>query len=263
MTTGTVLRAQQQRLQGAVLGDDAAAAGLLRPRAGGGLLGIYRHAYTARLVEALRDNFEKLPRVMGDAAFDALAAAYIDEHPSRHASIRWYGEHLAAFMTAHPALAGHPSLVDLARMEWALRTAFDAADAAPLQADALAGLPPSRWGALRLVPLPSARLLPLEWAVEPLWRALQEGSAEGDEQALPEPEPHAHWLLVWRPALEPRWRSLAAPEAALLGGVFGGVPFAALCETAAAQVGQAQAAAAVVAALQGWLAEGLLAQALS
>lgn len=265
MNANARLAEQQQRLRWAILGDDAAAEGLLRPRGGGELIGIYRHAYRTRLAEALRDNHEKLPRVMGDLAFDALAAAYIESHPSRHASIRWYGDQLADFMVARPELAPHPALADLARMEWALRGAFDAADARPLQADALARLPADRWAALRLVPLPSARLLPLDWAVEPLWRALQEGDAaadaDGRERVLPEPEPHAHALLVWRPALEPRWRSVTALEAALLRGVFLAEPFGLLCETAAGHCGEEHAAAAVVGALQGWLAEGLLAAA--
>ncbi|WP_428419743.1 putative DNA-binding domain-containing protein [Methylibium sp.] len=262
--TGQPLSDQQLRLRVAIVGDEAAAAavsgGLLRPRAGGSLLNIYRHAYRARLKAALRENHGRLPQVMGDEAFDALAEAYVAEHPSRHPSIRWFGEHLAAFMETRPELAPHPSLPDLARLEWALRTAFDAGDASPLRAEALQTLAAQDWPALRFTPLPSAQLVALRWAIEPLWRALQAHDPHAaDEPELPEPEPHDHLLLVWRPQLETRWRSLDALEAALLRSVFALEPFAALCETAAAQVGETDAATAVIAALQGWLAEGLLA----
>src|SRR6185369_6628626 len=132
-----VLTAQQRALQHAIVaraGGDA----LLRALPGREpLLRIYQHAYTARLAGALRDNFGVLPQVMGDDAFDALALAYIAAHPSRHPSIRWFGDKLPEFMAAHENLVPHPALVDLARMEWALRSAFDAADAAPIDAGAL------------------------------------------------------------------------------------------------------------------------------
>ena len=263
MSAGLLIE-QQRRLSRAVVEDDLAeatsAGGLLRPRAGGSLLPLYRHAYRARLVAALRENHEGLPRVMGDEAFDALAQAYLSTYPSRHPSIRWFGEYLADFMQARPALALHPSLADLARMEWALRTAFDAADAVPIRAEALQALEAQAWPGLRFVLLPSVRLVTLHWAVEPLWRALKAQTVQpaDGEPALPEPEPSEHCLLTWRPDLETRWRSLERLEAMLLRAVFDRQPFAVLCTRAAAAVGEADAATAVVAALQGWLAEGLI-----
>lgn len=264
MNAGLLIE-QQRRLSRAVVEDDSAvttpADGLLRPRPGGSLLPIYRHAYRARLVAALRENHEGLPRVMGDEAFDALAQAYLAAYPSRHPSIRWFGEYLADFMQARPALALHPSLADLARMEWALRTAFDAADAVPIRAEALQALEAQAWPGLRFSLLPSVRLVALRWAVEPLWRALKAQSTQptDDEPDLPEPEPHEHCLLTWRPDLETRWRSLDRLETVLLRAVLDGQPFAALCARAAREVGETEAAVAVVAMLQGWLAEGLIA----
>lgn len=260
--TPSDLAEQQRRLRSAIVGDlaqaDALSAGLLGPRTGRERLGIYRHAYRSRMAEALRDNFERLPRVMGDAAFDALARAYLDAHPSRQPSIRWYGAQLVVFMEARRELVPHPSLVDLARMEWALRAAFDAADAEPLQAEALRGVAPGDWPTLRFRPVPAAQLLPLGWAVEPVWRALQDVSV-GDEPELPEPQAAEHLLLVWRRDLQTCWRSLDALEAVLLQALFAGAPFADLCERAAAGSDEAAAVTTVVGALQGWLAEGLLA----
>lgn len=261
MNASAHLAEQQQRLQRAIVGDTAAtedAAALLRPRDGREpLLRIYRHAYRSRLAEALRDNHERLPRVMGDEAFDALAVAYVDAHPSRHPSIRWYGDGLADFMATRLELSPHPALADLARLEWALRAAFDAADAPALSAETLALLPAADWPALRFVPLPSARLLALDWRIAPLMQALQD--AAGDDNALPEPEPQRHHVLVWRPGLDTRWRTLDPLEAELLQAVFAGKSLEALCQLAADRLGDDQAAARVVGLLQGWLAEGLLA----
>jgi len=253
------LAAQQQQLRVAIVGH-ASAAGLLRSDPNREpLLRIYQHAYTARLLGALRDNFGVLPRAMGDDAFEALGLAYLQAHPSNHPSIRWFGHRLAEFMAQQPDLVPHPAFVDLARMEWALRAAFDAADAPGLSAASLAARAPARWAGWVPRFQPSAQLLSLQWRVEPAWRALQ--AAEGDEPELEEPTAGEHLLLVWRPQLETRWRSVTdATEALLLPAAMNGDSFGALCERAAAQVGEEGAAAAAVGALQQWISEGLLAE---
>ncbi|MBT9525525.1 MAG: putative DNA-binding domain-containing protein [Rhizobacter sp.] len=248
--------AQQQHQLLAAIVDAAPAEGMLRGREPS-LLRIYQHAYAARLLGALRDNHGVLPRAMGDEAFDALALAYLQAHPSRQPSIRWFGDRLAQFMATRDDLVPHPALIDLARMEWALRTAFDAADAASLSAAALAQLPSPAWPELVLRLHPSVQLLALGWRIEPAWRALQSGG--DDEPELPEPQPGLHTLLVWRAGLETRWRSAASElEATLLAALMRGEPFAALCGHAAQSVGAGEAAVRVVGALHQWLAEGLL-----
>jgi hypothetical protein len=239
---------QQRALQEAVC---AAGDGGVAPALG---LEVYRHACTARLIAALRDNHEVLHRAMGDEAFDALALRYLEAHPSRTPSIRWFGHALADFAAADPALP-HPSLVDFARMDWALRAAFDAADAPALRAEDLGDLGPDRVFVLH----PSVHLVPLAWSIEPAWRALRQAiSDEAEDPELPEPEPQAHLLLAWRLGLEVRWRSLEALEAALLQALQSGADFAALAATAAHQLGEEAAPAALVRALQTWLADGLL-----
>jgi len=251
------LARQQQQLRDAVV-HGTAADGLLRAGAGREpMLGIYQHAYRARLIAALRDNFGSLPRALGDEAFDALALAYLQANPSRQPSIRWFGDGLAEFMAQQPGLVPHPAFVDLARMEWALRQAFDAADAPVLSAEAVARRLPEQWPGWVMHFQPGAQLLALQWRIEPAWRALQ---AEADgEPELPEPEAGEHALLVWRVQLETRWRSVSDEvEAVLLPAAMQGVGFAALCELAAQQVGDERAATAVVGALQQWLSEGLL-----
>lgn len=252
--------ALQQRLAEAIRGE-AEPTGLL---AGDFTLGLqaYRHAYRARLVAALADNFTVLARALGDEAFDALGRAYVDARPSRHPSIRWFGHELADFMAeADDDLVPHASLVDVARMDWALRSAFDAAEAPVLAPADLAALGPDDWAGLVLHLQPSVQRVALAHAVEPAWRVLREWEPEsGDEQPeLPEPVPHDHVLLAWRQGLQTQWRSLEPLEASLLAGVTGSEPFALLCERAATALGDAEEAApAVVGALQRWLADGLL-----
>ena len=196
---------------------------------------------------------------MGDEDFDALGRAFVGAHPSRHPSIRWFGAELAEFMRSHEALVPHPAMSDLARMDWALRNAFDAADAEPVARERLAALAPAEWPMACFAWHPSVDVLALDWRVEPAWRALRQSLDAGAAEAeLPPPEAGAHALLVWRFALQPQWRSLEEGEAALLRHARAGEPFAALCEAAAHIHGEEAAAAQVAGALQQWIAEGLI-----
>jgi hypothetical protein len=221
-----------------------------------GRLPVYQQAYAARLTAALRDNFGVVPRVFGDEAFEALAHAYVAAHPSHRPSIRWFGDRLPEFMAARDDLVPHPALIDLARLEWALRGAFDAADAEPLAASDLAQVPADEWPALVFAVVPGLQLLPLHWNVGPVWRALQ-----GDEDPeLPEPEALAHTVLVWRQGLSPRWRALDGRTALLLQRAADGLSFGDLCACAARDMPDGEAASFVAGTLRGWIGDGLLAR---
>ena len=261
------LRAQQLAFAAATA-DGAETGSLLAadPQGGPPRLGVYRHAYRARLTEALADNFEILARAMGDEAFAALADAYITSHPSGHPSIRWFGHRLADFMAASvladEGLVPHPAFIDLARMDWALRAAFDAADAPTVGREALAGLAPEDFAAMKLTAHPSVQQVRLAWAIEAAWRALREHDPDGgSEPELPAPEEDPHTLLAWRRGLETVWRSAEPAEAALLQGLAAGETFAELCERAAAIEDDAMDAAQRAAStLARWLDEGLISQ---
>lgn len=252
----TLALADQQRAFAALLiGDDLAAQPLLlRPLNGRApRIAVYHHAYRARLVAALRSNLPVLYRVLGDEAFDALALAYLADHPSRRPSIRWFGDALVAWLGQHPDALPHPALTDLAAMEWALGTSFDAADKTPLSFDELAVMPAGDWPQARFAPHPTVALLELAWAVEPIWRALHADEHAGTD----EPQPLPHRLLVWRQGLETRWRSLEGTEAAVLPACLAGEPFAELCNRAADTEGEG-AAPWLAGALRRWVDDGLL-----
>ena len=261
------LAAQQRQLAAAIVGEVAVTAdtadatnaadaanttfnGLGRPER----IGVYRHAYRARLAEALRSNYPVLHRVLGDDAFGDLAQAYLRARPSVRPSIRWFGDELATHMNDAPDAVPHPSLIDLARMEWSLGLSFDSADAAVLTPAMLLAIPAAQWPALRFAPHPSVNLLHLDWSVEPAWSAVT-----ADERAEVEaPQRSSHALLVWRWRLDTRWRSLPDDEAVWLRSCLSGEPFAQLCELATQTTGDG-AALAAAGALRRWVEDGLLA----
>ncbi len=254
----TQLADQQQQLAAAITkvspGGTAPAGDLLckTPQGGPPRIEIYRNAFFARLTAALKENFPVLHRVLGDDSFEELAAAFIAARPSRTPSIRWFGVELPDFLEQHTELVPHPALVDLTRMEWALCTAFDAADAKSVEVSDLLALDPADWPTLCFQPHPSLRLIQLDWAVEPLWSALS-----ADENAATEPpEALDHPLLVWRGTEQTHWRSIEPFEAKILAACLAGQPFAALCELAADEVGE-RAAGVVASNLRTWVEAGL------
>ncbi len=252
LQTLRTLQTLQSEFQKALLMDQPPAGDLLSAR-GVAQFEVYRNAYRARLRAALRDNFEVLPLVMGDEAFDALANAYIDAYPSRHYSLRWYGHQLCDFMATTDALLDHPAMLDLARMEWALRQAYDAAPAELLTSAELASVPAQDWADLHFILHPSVQMLALQWAIGPVWHALKSGQAE-----MEAPQPLDHHLLVWRLGMNTQWKSLTPMEADFVKGLLEQRTFGQLCESVALRVGDEQAAATAVALLRELLKEGAL-----
>lgn len=90
-------------------------------------LAVYYDAYRLRLLEALDANYPVLHTWIGDEEFEQLGLAYLDAHPSRHFSIRYFGHRLPEFLTTEP-YCDRRYLSEMAALEWALSEAFDAAD---------------------------------------------------------------------------------------------------------------------------------------
>jgi len=214
-------------------------------------LGIYADAYLLRLDEALRSNYPKLHLLLGDDDFLTLTRHYLAQYPSQRPSIRPFGDQLAGFLAQAPGYAGLPILAELARFEWALGCAFDAADAPTAGLPELSKLADEDWPDLRPRFQPSLRLLTLEWNTVPVWQALDE------EQTPPAPEQGIKqgWA-VWRQDLQPRYRSLAQDEATLLLTLLNAQSFSTACERLSTWHPADQAPIRAASLLGAWLNEG-------
>lgn len=215
-------------------------------------LGIYHHAYRARLIETLRDSFGHTHGYLGDAGFDAEALAFVERHPSSHANLRCYGEGFAAWLAAR--LPGDGEVGELAALDWALRRAFDSADAPALALSDLAGQPPEAWVHAPLHLQDGAALLHFGFNTLALWQALDDERPPPAPATLPAPGD----VLVWRIGHRPHFRSLAAPEAAALAQALRGSSFATLCESLAQDFPALDAASTAGAMLKRWADDGLL-----
>lgn len=225
------------------------------PRAGAARrLGIYAEAYRLRLVEALGNDYPALRAVLGEAGFDGAMRAFIAAHPSRYPNLRWYGGDVAGYLARAPRWRRRPPLAELARFEWALGLAFDAADAPPATAEEVARVPPADWPGLRLRLQPSVQLLSLRGNAPQVWRAAVSG---GKPPSAYRRRNSATWL-VWRRGFEPFYRALAPAEAWALGAAARGRDFAAIAGGLRRHAGAKGAALAAAQFLRNWLAEGLI-----
>ena len=236
-------------------GDRLQAAVVSTPRASAARrLSVYADAYRLRLIEALGKDFPALLTLLGQATFERLGAAYVAAHPSRTASLRWYGAGLAGFLARSPQWRRRPLLAELARFEWALGLAFDAADAPVCTAAEVAGLRTEQWPLMRLQLHPSVQLLRLRGNAPRLWQAVTDGQSAPAATRRARP---AAWL-VWRKGQEPYFRSLQPPEAWALSAVARGCDFTRLTSGLRRHVGSAAAAQTAAQLLRNWLAEDLI-----
>ncbi|MBS0375681.1 MAG: putative DNA-binding domain-containing protein [Proteobacteria bacterium] len=252
----------ERTFQAHVLGDGEPAPALLdavrapaRER-----LGIYAEAYRLRLIEALATQYPGLAARLGRAGFAALAQAFVRATPSRHRSIRDYGAGLADFIACAAPDAEVQLQAELARFEWALAAAFDAAPGQPATIASLATVAASEWPALRFRAVPALRRLATTTNAVAAWRAARATEAEEPAAAAPRAERGARieWLVL-RPALDTQFRSLPADEARALDRLLDGASFGELCGTLAAELGDEGAAALAAAGwLKGWIGEGAL-----
>ena len=220
-------------------------------------LDIYVNAYRLRLLETLVDAYAKTQAVMGDIAFEAAAFGYIAIHPPITRNLRWYGDQFSTYLADQHADA--PALAEIARLDWALRTAFDGVDSNVMNASALAALEPAAWETLRLVPVPTAGLLVFRHNTVAVWQAL---NAEEPPPAWDTTAAQLDWL-IWRKGLQPHFRSVSPLEATLLRAMLEGHAFADCCARAESMCESTGEPAANMAALIGgflqqWLAEQVL-----
>lgn len=227
----------QRRFQaGLIAGDLAAFAdGVQRPAG----LAVHTHAARAMLVEGLADNFAKTLHWLGGDSFTQLALDYAAISPSHGWTLADYGSDFPEYLRRR--LPDDPEVAELAALDWALRTAFGAANPQPATWAQRADLD---WDRLRVKLAPGAALLAFATNADAIWAAIP---------ARPiEPLASSGWVLVWRERLEPRFRRTASGEGDLLAALAAGQRFGRACDDCGAT------SQVIGGWLQGWLSDGLV-----
>ncbi len=185
-------------------------------------LAVYANAYRRRLVEALASVYERAQAVLGEDDFDTLALAYVEAHAPTDRALRWYGTDFPQWLRSQRQHLEHAA--DVAMIDGALRRAFDAADATPVEREALLALSPEQWASLRFHWAPALSIDQVDPAAIALWR---DQSTLGSDLncATTEPVP----VAFWRRDGQTFFRSLAAAEALLMTRLRAGQSLAEAC----------------------------------
>jgi len=222
-------------------------------------LQVYAHAYSARLIDVMRTDHEKLSLFLGDKEFVRLVGDYVASHPSRVRSLRNYGEQLPPFLGA----SGHPEAPrasELCLFERTLMDVYDAAFAEQPTEQALTSLAPEQWPALKLTVHTSVQLFNDTTAAIPTWQLCAEHG--GKSRDWPNYEGSGETWLLWRDRTRVcQFRHLDATEhRAVALMLFEQKSLAEAAEELMTLVAAEQLAPALQGWLTNWLRDGLVSQ---
>ena len=192
------LRDMQQAFGDAIFADDVRLAEHVVDHglAAADRLRIYRNTAFSVLTDALRLVYPVVSRIVGSEFFDGAAAIFIRRFPPKDAYLGDYGAGLAGFLAGFEPAASIPYLADVARFEWALNVAANAADAAVLNPAALNAVDTRDHPAVRFIPHGSLSLLRLEYPADTIADAVM--AQDDAAMAAVDLSSGPIWLVVHR-----------------------------------------------------------------
>ena len=157
---------------------------------------VYRNNVCVGLVDALSERFPICLQLVGDEFFRAMAQCYVRERLPRTPMLFEYGDAFAAFVSEFEPARELPYLPDVARLEYAVGQAYNAADAAPLPLDFLRALSHERLDNATAVLHPSTHVVASAYPIVSIWRRHM-----SDDEMTPVELDHGEEALVVRPEL--------------------------------------------------------------
>ena len=147
-------------------------------------LEIYANAYFYRILDCLKEDFSATLATLGADDFHNLVTGYLIEYPPTEPSISYAGRHLAEFLrhdSMRAMIERWPFIAELARLERTLIEVFHAAEAEPLNAEAMRSVAPEDWPALAMRTHPALAIVDCEWRVDELLREVEAAAGESDQ----------------------------------------------------------------------------------
>lgn len=193
---------------------------------------VYRNGYLKGCVDALRASYPVVDQLVGEAYFNYMAAAYVDQSPPVYSSFVQYGETFPDYIDAQMAQHQLGYLADCARLDRAWLQAYFAMDSILLSTEDV-----ERWQAqgkdiaqLAVCLSPSVRILGSTFRVATLWSLLKSGKNPADGVMM---ESGSELQLVWRDARDRvNVRVLNTAERAFLAPLSQGARLGAAAEAA-------------------------------
>ena len=150
---------------------------------------VYRNNVLSGLINALGASFPVVARLVGDAFFHGMAHVFVHKNPPDNPVMSTYGHCFVDFIQDFAPANSLPYLADVARLEWLCVQAYHAADALPLNPQALARAlaNPATLEQLRMTLHPSVATLHSPYTVASLWIAHQNsGHLQGLDPSQPQ-----------------------------------------------------------------------------
>lgn len=161
-------------------------------------LAVYENNYQLNLLSALRITYPVVDKLVGEDFFAFAARRYIAQTPSRSGNLDDYGAEFGSFLETFEPAQGLPYLADVARLEWLLQLAFNAADPVYEPGQVIEALQQSP-DDVALVLGTSVGLLHSPYPVKRIWEINQ---PDADAEATVDLGEGVAWLLVRRDGYE-------------------------------------------------------------
>ncbi|MPW21559.1 DUF2063 domain-containing protein [Paraburkholderia sp. CNPSo 3157] len=140
-------------------------------------LAVYRGNVQTHWHAALTNAYPVLLALTGERYFSTLVRAYAYAWPSRSGDLNQFGEHLADFIDNWERDSHYPYFGDVARLEWAIHTAWYATDPSALSAQQWQHIGSERLLGSRLATHPACAAIHSRYAIADIWRAHQLGGS--------------------------------------------------------------------------------------
>jgi len=176
---------------------------------------VYRNNVAVSLTEALEATFPVVRKLVGEAFFSAMSGVYLRQHPPTSPLLMLYGEKMPQFLRRFEPAKTLPYLSDVAWVEDVMRRAYHAADAAPIDAQTLAGLAPERLMGTKFTFAPATQALISDFPIYSIYRA---NTVEGAPNAIMRPEA----ILISRPQFDPQQTLITASAATCIASLIEG-----------------------------------------
>ncbi|SEQ61021.1 DNA-binding domain-containing protein [Thalassovita taeanensis] len=151
---------------------------------------VYRNNVAVSLTEALEAGFPAIARLLGADNFSIISGTYLRAHPPTSPLMMLYGADFPTFLAGVEPLAHLGYLPDVARLEYALRGAYHAADATPID-------PATLPNQTHLPLAPATQLVRSDWPIFSIRaRALSDDA--------PQPPVRPETVLITRPGFDPQ-----------------------------------------------------------
>lgn len=189
---------------------------------------VYRNNVAVGLRRALAVRFPVVERLVGTDFFALMAQHYVAACKPASPLLHLYGLDFPDFIAGFAPAADLPYLADVARLESAIVGAYHAADAVPLEPEALGSVRPDRLADVRLTAHPAAALVASDHPVGSIWQAHQ------TEPVAPLARTGGETVIVARPAYEIEVRVLPERDAPFARALLGGATLSRAAQAAAA-----------------------------